>query len=340
MRFAFSDEQQALIDSARKFLSRRATPERVRELMQTEAGYDPQDWQVVAAELGWAAAAIPEDFGGFGLGTVEVVGLMEVMGRHLAPLPFLSTVCMGVPALLEGGTAAQKTRWLPAIAEAQATVAVALDPVVSADGHLSGTTKAVDGGTADLLIVRSQEGWWATEGGTAERLSSMDETRRWASITFEDTPAEPMAPLSRALDLGRVALAAECVGVAEASLEMAVEYAKVREQFGRAIGSFQAVKHICADMLVKLESARSAVWWAGWAAESGEDPLPVVAALALSEASEAAWSCAAENIQVHGGIGFTWECDAHLYFKRARASRTLLGASSAHYDTIAGSLGL
>lgn len=367
MRFAFDDAQQALRESARKFLSDHASPERTRAAMESELGYDPEVWRRMAQEMGWTAVTIPEAWGGFGLGYVELIALLEEMGRHLLASPFLATVGLGANALLIAGSDAQRATWLPGIAsgDTRATLAatgesgrwepgsVSTTATATGDGgfRLSGVERHVlDGHFADLIVVAARApGTKATdgiglflvpadaEGLEREALPTMDMTRRRGALTLTDVvvPAEAVlhAPdgagggeaLERILDLGRVALAAEQAGAAEACLEMAVEYAKVRVQFGRPIGSFQAIKHMCADMMLHVESARSAAYYAGWAAANGADDLAEAAITAQAYCSEAFFHCASQNIQIHGGIGFTWEHDAHLYFKRARASEHLLG---------------
>ncbi len=385
MSFRFSDEQQALAGSARKFLAAHSGSTAVRRAMESESGFETALWTRIAEELGWAAIPIPESYGGLGLGAVEVSAVMEEMGRTLTCVPFLSTVCLATPALLLLGSEQQKAEWLPRVASGSIRAVLAwaekagrIEPGEigcvarpTASGFtLSGAkTLVVDGHTADLAIVVAREE--ASEGVegvrlflvpgdqpgvTSSRLPTMDSTRRLARIVLDEVRLPRTAlmgeagscwrALTHTLDLASIALAAEQVGGADRYLELALEYAKVRVQFGKPIGSFQAIKHKCADMLVRVESARSAVRYAAEVAAqdpaaAGEgDDLATAAAMARSYASDAYLHCAAENIQIHGGIGFTWEHDAHLFFKRARSSATLLGDPAFHRERIAQAIGL
>ncbi len=373
MNFAFSEEQEMLRDTVRSFLDDKAPSEKVRELMETDAGYDAELWSQIAMQ-GWQGMHIPEEYGGAGFGYLELVILMEEMGRSLFPAPFLSTVVLGANTLLVAGSEEQKQELLPAIADGSRIVALAhveesgrwdaegIQLRAKADGDdyiLTGTKLyVVDGHVADTLLVaaRTEAGVSlfvvdaSADGITRTRLETMDMTRKQARVELADVrvPATAMLgadgsgwdTLVKVLDLAAVALAAEQVGGAQQCLDMAVEYAKVRVQFGRPIGSFQAIKHKCADMLVKVESAKSAAYYAGWAASEDNDELPVTAPLAKSYCSEAYFHCAAENIQIHGGIGFTWEHDAHLYFKRAKSTELLLGDPAYHRALLADRLGL
>jgi alkylation response protein AidB-like acyl-CoA dehydrogenase len=365
MRFAFTEEQEELRATARAFLADRSGSDDVRRAMESAVGWDADLWKQMAGELGWTAVHIPEAYGGIGLGYVELVGLLEVMGEALVCAPFFSTVCLGANAILCGGSETQKQELLPGIAEGQTRATLATGDVrveaqrEGGDWILSGDTRhVVDGHTADRVIVpvRTDAGisLFAVSGDSAglERhaLPTLDRTRRLANLTFAnarvpdtarldgDTPGE--AALAQALDLARVALAAEQVGGAQRCLDLSVQYAKEREQFGRPIGSFQAVKHTCADMMVRVEAARSAAYWAACAAAQQEADLPVLASLAKATASEAYFACAGDAIQVHGGVGFTWEYDVHLYFKRARASEAFLGDPAWHRERVAQHMGL
>jgi len=371
MNFSLTEEQQALKDSARQFLADVCSPEQVRAQMVTPRGHDPEVWQKMATELCWTAVMIPEQYDGFGLGVVALVALMEEFGRSLACSPFFSTVCLATPALLYGATDAQKARWLPDIAMGTTTatlawseqralpvpeeIAAVAKPV--SDGWCVTGTKmfVVDGHTADVLIVAARREGSTGEDGVElfvlpdgasnlkrERLPTMDQTRRLAKLTLDGVivPEENRLPggweaLQNTLNLAMIALAAEQVGVAERSLDMAVEYAKVRQQFNRPIGSFQSIKHKCAQMLLWVESARSASLYAGWVATEAPEELASAAAMARAYCSDASFRCAAENIQIHGGIGFTWEHDAHLYFKRAKSASTLFGPASFHREQLA-----
>ena len=373
MNFAFTEEQEELRRTARRWLEEKAPSALVRRLMVTEEGYDPGLWAEMA-QLGWQAIAIPEEYGGAGFGFLEQAVLLEEMGRSLLPSPYFATTVMAAPLLLEAGSDQQRKRWLPGIAagEVTATVAIAeagggwdsggIEAVASRDGDgwvLEGTKSYVlDGHTADLLVVAatSDEGTslFLVPGDAAglerRRLETMDMTRKLAEVSLEGVrvPADAVLgasgegwePLERMLQQAVVALAMEQVGGAQRCLEMAVDYAKQRIQFGRPIGSFQAVKHKCADMLVQVESAKSAAYYAAWAVAEANDEVALVAPLAKSYCSEAYFFCAAENIQIHGGIGFTWEHDAHLYFKRAKSSELLFGDPAQHREALAGRIGL
>ena len=386
MELTLTDDQQELRRGARRFLAAERSPDKV-DAMKTERGYDPATWQRICEELGWPALTIPEAYEGIGLGPRELYPLMEEMGRHVACAPFFSTVCLGVNALLCAGTEAQKQAHLPAIAAGERTATVAYtEPsgrwdasAIKAtatrhgDGYvLRGHKRYVlDGHSADLLVVAARAPGSTGENGvslfvvpattagvTRTWLPTMDQTRKQADVVLDGVrvpadavmgePGAGWAPLARTLALAVTALAAEQVGGAEACLELAVEYAKVRKQFGRPIGSFQAIKHKCADMLLLVESARSAALYASLLAAEAVEALgaggpSAGASAAFAEAassakaycSEAYFHCAGESIQIHGGIGFTWEHPAHLYFKRARSSQTLLGSPAYHRERVA-----
>jgi len=379
MNFAFSEDQERLRASARSFLADCSSTKQVRQAMETERGYDPEVWRRIGAELGWPAVIVPEEYGGLGLSYLELVVLMEEMGRALLCAPFLSSVCLAGNALLAGGTEEQKQTYLPTIASGERVAALAFtEPngrwdasAITAVARRAGgdfvlrgvKTFVVDGHGADVLVVAvRREGTRAEEGvslfvfpadtpGIERRpLPTLDQTRRQAEVALRDVrvPASALMggdgqgwrALCRTLDLAAVAISAEQVGGAERCLDMSVEYAKQRVQFGRPIGSFQAIKHKCADMLLRVESARSASYYAGWAAAEGSDELPVAASLAKAYCSDAYFRCAAESIQIHGGVGFTWEYDVHLYFKRAKSSETLLGDAGHHRELVAQRIGL
>ena len=377
MNFAFTEEQRELRVAARAFLAEVSSSERVRAAMASEPGYDPEVWKRIGSELGWPAAIVPEAYGGLGLGAVELVALVEAMGESLLCSPYFATVCLAAQAVLAAGSEEQKQHYLAPIAEGEARAAlataepglahdeVALEARRDGDGYrLDGTKRyAVDGHSADWLVVsarapgsRGDDGvsLFAVAGDCAglERraLPTMDMTRRQAELRFANVRVPASArlgeegsgaePLRRALDLGAIALAAESVGGAQRCLDLSVAYAKEREQFGRPIGSFQAIKHKCADMMVKVETARSAVYYAACAAAEQAGELAVAASLAKAYCSEAYYHCAAETIQIFGGVGFTWEYDPHLYFKRARASESLLGTPAWHRERVARAIGL
>jgi len=371
MNFAFSEEQDELRKSVKRFLDDKSPETEVRRLMETTEGYDPAVWTQMAEQLGLQSLTIPEEFGGSGFSYVELIVVLEEMGAALLCAPFFSTVALGANAVLTSGDQKAKEYLLPGIAagETIATLAftedsgrwdtegITLAATPDGDGwKLNGHKSFVlDGHVADLVLVvgRTEAGITLfgvkgdAEGLTRTPLATMDQTRKQARLEFADTPAwligtdggaEP--GLSKTLDLAAVALAAEQVGGAQRCLDSSVEYAKTRIQFGRPIGSFQAIKHKCADMLLEVESAKSAAYYAGWAAAEDSDELPVVASLAKSYCSEAYFHAAAENIQIHGGIGFTWEHPAHLYFKRAKSSELLLGDPSYHRELLAQRIGI
>jgi alkylation response protein AidB-like acyl-CoA dehydrogenase len=300
-----------------------------RRAMESELGHDRALWSRLSADLGLAGLVIPERLGGAGLGWVEVAAVSEELGASLAPVPFLSTVCLATSALL----ACNADDALAAIARGE-TAALVLG---RASRHV------VDGHTADLLVIAADDGVFVVRGNARgvrrRRMATVDPTRTLAEVEIDaSAPLEwvgDRADVDRALDLARVALAAEQVGGAQRCLELSVEYAKVRQQFGRPIGSFQAIQHICADMFVLVESARSAAYHAAWTADCDPAGLPAAAASAAAYCGDAFYRCAGDTIQVHGGIGFTWEHDAHLYWKRARADRALLGTPSAQRERIA-----
>ena len=365
MNFAFSEEQEELRATARAFLAEHSSPEHVRAAMESELGHDPSVWKRIGAELGWTAVAIPEACGGLGLSWVEVVALQEVLGEALFCGPYLATVGLAASALGAAGSAAQQAEWLGRIAGVGASAALASGAGAScrrdgADYVLDGTLRhVVDGHCAELLVIaaRGEAGvsLFALGGGARglerAQLPTVDRTRRLAELRLGGVRVPASArlgpeggagpALERAHALGAVALAAEQVGVAQRSLDLAVAYAKERVQFGRPIGSFQAIKHKCADMMVKLEAARSAVYWAGCvAAEPDARELPLAASAAKAAASDAAFFCAGNALQIFGGVGFTAEYDVQLYFKRARASAALLGDPAWHREQVAWRIGL
>jgi alkylation response protein AidB-like acyl-CoA dehydrogenase len=371
MNFAFSDEQDELRRTVRAFLEQKSPEAEVRRLMDTGEGYDAAVWKQMGQELGLQGLAIPEEFGGQGYGWVELGVVLEEMGRALLCAPFFSSAVLAANTLLLSGDDAAKKELLPGIAsgDTKATVAftepsgrwdeagITLEAKGKGDSFTLNGTKmfVLDGHTADLIIVAARTGKGVSlfsvgkdaKGLTRTALSTMDQTRKQAKLEFADTPAKLIgtegagwAVMSKVLDLAAVGLAAEQVGGAQKVLEMAVEYAKVRVQFGRPIGSFQAIKHKCADMLLEVESAKSAAYYAMWCASEMNDELPSVASLAKAYCSEAYFHATAENIQIHGGIGFTWEHPAHLYFKRAKSSELLFGDPSYHRELLAQRIGI
>jgi alkylation response protein AidB-like acyl-CoA dehydrogenase len=376
MNFAFSEEQEQLREAVRKFLEAKSPESAVRELMETTEGYDPAVWKQMAQELGLQSLHIPEEYGGQGFGFVELGIVLEEQGRALLCAPYFSTVVLAANAILNAGTDAQKQDLLPGIASGEtiATLAftepngrwdasgITMEATAKGDGvTLDGTKMFVlDGHTADLIVVAARTAGSSGEDGisfftvsgdaaglTRTPLATMDQTRKQAKLEFSGVAAQPLgeagagwAALSKTLDQAAVGLSNEMVGGAAFVLEESVQYAKDRVQFGRPIGSFQAIKHKCADMLLEVESAKSAAYYSSWAAAEDNEELPVVASLAKAYCSDAYFHAAAENIQIHGGIGFTWEHNAHLYFKRAKSSEILLGDATYHRELLAQRIGI
>jgi alkylation response protein AidB-like acyl-CoA dehydrogenase len=377
---AASAEDRALIrDSARGFLADHATTADVRRWMASELGYDRDIWQRVAGELGWPGVPMDEAHGGLGLGIGETALLMEEMGAALFCSPFLATVCLAGSAIRLGGSEAQKAEYLTAITAGELTATLAVSEAsgkvdaagihveAMADGDsyiLNGAKRfVIDGHSADLIIVAARQPGTKGEKGISlfavsgdadglvrQVLPTLDQTRRQAEVTLADVRVPRSAligedghgwpVLSSALDLGITALAAEQAGGARRCLQLTVDYIQERVQFGRQIGSFQAIKHRCADMMVKVESALAAANNAADAADAGDGEFPMLAALAKAYCSDAFFACAGESIQLHGGVGFTWEYDPHLFFKRARASAAMLGNADYYRERIAVGLGL
>ena len=368
-RLVFSEEQDEFRSSIRAFLDARSPSEEVRRLMDTDDGFDEGVWNQMAAQLGLQGLVIPEEYGGAGFSWVEQLIVFEEMGRSLLCAPYFSTVAMATSALLVSEDLTACKDFLPAIAAGERIAALgvaedsgdwtedAITLDASHDGsmwRLDGTKSFVlDGALADLVLVvaRTDLGLslFAVEGDamTRQRLATLDQTRKQARLEFAGTSARLIgaegagaATLAKTLDLAAVALAAEQVGGAQRCLDMSVEYAKQRHQFGRPIGSFQAIKHMCADMLLDVELARSAAYHAGWSAAEDSADLPVAASMAKAFCSDAYFRTAAANIQIHGGIGFTWEHDAHLYFKRAKSSELLFGNPTFHREQLMQRLGV
>ncbi len=359
--FAVPPEHADLRAAVRRFLTECSPEAEVRRLMETGAGHDPAVWKRMAGELGLQGLIVPADHGGAGAGRVELGIVLEEAGRALLCAPLFATVALAATLLLECDDADAQARYLPGIAtgDTVATVAVsAADPGrrppgsgVAAAGTAEGwrltgeEPYVVDGHAADLLLVpaRTPAGLslFAVDGRLAQRhpLQTVDRTRRLARVTFADTPGELLGRdgsagpvLDRTLDLAAVALASEQAGAAAFVLERTVAYAKERVQFGRPIGGFQAIKHMLADLLLESESAISAARWAAAAADEGDPDLPALASLVRAYCSDAFVRIAADSIQIHGGIGFTWEQAAHLYLRRARTSAQLLGDAAYHRE--------
>ncbi|MEZ5137081.1 MAG: acyl-CoA dehydrogenase family protein [Acidimicrobiales bacterium] len=371
MNFAFSEEQEELRNVVRQFLEAKSPESAVRELMETESGYDPEVWSQMGEQLGLQSLIVPEDFGGQGYSYVELIVVLEEMGKVLLCAPYFSTVVLGANTLIHSGDDAAKAAHLPGIASGETIATLAftepngrwdesgIEATATNDGgtwKISGTKMfVIDGHTANLVLVAARTGAgvsiFAVDGDAAgltrTPLATMDQTRKQAKLEFDGVEGTLIGTdgggwdiLSTVLDLAAVGLAAEQVGGAQQCLDMSVEYAKVRVQFGRPIGSFQAIKHKCADMLLEVESAKSAAYYAGWCAAEMNDELPSVASLAKAYCSEAYFHAAAENIQIHGGIGFTWEHPAHLYFKRAKSSELLFGDPTYHRELLAQRIGI
>jgi alkylation response protein AidB-like acyl-CoA dehydrogenase len=374
--FGFSEEQEMLRQSARALLEKECPSAVVRKLMDDERGLDPALWKKMA-ELGWLGLVIPEKYGGGGLSYVDLVLVMEEMGRVVLPSPFIWTV-MFAEAIKRSASDNQKSALLPKIASGDLIATVAyLEPSAlwSADGIamtarkdgagyvLNGTKLFVnDAHIADCMLVAARTEITGNRGITLfaleakrtgmaiTRLTAMDQTRKLAQVTFTDVkasasdivgePGNGWDTLSKVIDRGKVMLAGEMMGGAQKVLEMTVDYAKVRVQFGRPIGSFQAVQHKCANMMIDVESAKSASYYASWAVSNEVNEAPLAAALAKAAASDAFRRVSAEGIQLHGGIGFTWDHDMHLYFKRAKSSEFTFGDANWNRELVAQSINL
>lgn len=380
MEFAFTQEQEMIRDTAASFLAEVSGSEAVRHAMATEQGYETELWNRICGEMYWQAIHIPEEYGGMGLGYVELVAMMEQMGRYLLCSPFFSTVCLAGNALLVAGSEEQKTQWLGQLCEGSLTATLAFNggsrfwcaESVTAtwrregDGYvLNGDYRyVIDGHSADLLIVAAREEGSAgergislfllqadTDGVNRTWLPTMDQARKQASVQLDNVSlgvdalmgeaGQAWNALEKVIDLATVALTAEQVGGSQQLLDMTVEYTGERVQFGRTIASFQAVKHKAADMMMKTEVARSAVYYAACVAQEALEEGPLAgelaeaASVAKSYCSDTYFSIAGDSLQLFGGVGFTWEYDVHLYFKRAKSSEHLLGDGAAHRERLA-----
>ena len=353
MQFGLSESQHILKDTARKFFAGECPIATARKLMDTDTAYDAALWSKLA-EQGFTGITVPEEYGGMGLGTVELILLMEEAGYALLPGPLFSTIALAAPLIDALGTAAQKRKYLGGIAAGQARSTVAL---VESDGswdpshlelsvtgdHLTGTKLFVtDAAVASFIVVAAQNGVFVVEknapGMSIEPMKGMDLTRKIYSVGLRSTPAEKLGgpgELGRALDIGTAALAAEMTGGMQRVLETTVAYAKTRKQFGKPIGIFQAVQHLCADMYLETESSRSAAYYASWALQENAPDAAKAVSIAKMYASDAGRTVGNRGIQVHGGMGFTWENDLHLYYRRAKASETMLGDATFHRERIA-----
>ena len=370
IQFAFTDEQEQFRDAVRRFMTEKSPTTAVRRLMETDEGYDPDVWKQLSEQLGLPGIHIPEQYGGAGFGMVELGIVMEEMGRALLCTPYFATAVLAANAILNAGTEDQKASLLPDLASGARLAALAVtepggewDPRATqlsatpdGDGFRLDGTKSyvVDGHIADLLVVvgrapgtTGQDGLALftvrgdAPGVTRSRLPSMDPTRKLARIEFNGVQAERLGDgedgvtaLERTLDQAAIALANEMVGGAQALFDSAVDYAKLRVQFGRTIGSFQAIKHKCADMLLDMELAKSAAYYAAQAAAANDPEWSALASLAKAGASDMYLHIAIETIQIHGGIGFTWDNDTHLWFKRAKSSEVLLGEPHYHRELL------
>jgi alkylation response protein AidB-like acyl-CoA dehydrogenase len=371
MSIVFDEDQEELRRTVRAFLDQKSPESEVRRLMVTAEGYDPAVWQQMGEQLGLQGLAIPEEYGGSGSTFVELGIVLEEMGRRLLCAPYFSTAVLAANALLLSGDDAAKQRWLPGIAAGETIATLALtEPsgqwdeagvtataAPSGDGwSITGTKSYVlDGLTADLLLVAARTGAGVSlfavsgdaDGITRTPLVTLDETRKQAQLDFAGTPATLVGAdggawpaIEQLIELAVVALSAEQMGGAQFVLDMAVQYAKDRVQFGRQIGSFQAIKHKCANMLMEVEAAKSAAYHAWSCAASGDDGMHEAAAIAKSACSEAYLHAASENIQIHGGMGFTYEHPAHLYLRRAKTDELLFGDPAHWREALAQHIGV
>ena len=349
MNFDFSDDSKLLRDQARRFLAEHCTTQHVRQVLDGKRPYLESAWQQMAG-MGWLGAAIPEEYGGAGIGYEALCLLAEEIGRAVAPLPFTTSVVLGAEAILAAGSEPQKREYLPLIATGEIIATLALgagagEPTprrvqaILRDGRLTGEAWPVpDGGISHIAVVAARHGTQmalalvdlAGPGVGRTPLDSFDPTRKQARLIFDGAAAAPMAQgwdaIAGVLDRAAVLVAFEQVGGASACLEMATAYAKERHAFGRPIASFQAIRHKLADVYVATELARSNACYGAWALSTGASELPLAAATARVSASDACFLAARENIQVHGGIGFTWEMDCHLFYRRAKHLGLLLGS--------------
>jgi alkylation response protein AidB-like acyl-CoA dehydrogenase len=353
MQFGLSESQEFLRGSARKFFAGECPSADVRRLMETDTAFDAALWSKLA-EQGYTGIIFPEEFGGVGLGKVELILLMEEAGRALLPGPFFSTVALAGSVIDALGTSEQKKKYLAPICrgEARSTVAfleagaswdLAGVQIAAANGKLTGEKLFVtDAAAANFLIVVACNGVFIVDpsapGIKITPMLGMDLTRKIYSVQFSNTPAEKLgdvAGLSKAIDIGTAALVAEMVGGMQRTLDITVEYAKTRKQFGKPIGMFQAVQHQCADMYLETESSRSAAYYAAWTLEENASDAATAVSIAKMYASDASRTVGNRGIQIHGGMGFTWENDIHLYYRRAKASETMFGDATFHRERIA-----
>ncbi len=365
--FGYGEDQSILRQEARKFLEAECNLQKVRKVMETDAGYEEETWKRLA-EMGWLGLAVPEDQGGSGLGMVSLAVLMEEMGRALLPSPFFGTL-LATLAIREGGSGEQKAKWLPAIAAGELKGTLAMMEAeggwdidrVGATARTEGESVLLDGVKAlvpdapgaGLIIGTFREGEGVSlyavpqgaEGLRVEQDSLVDQTRRCGLVTFKGvsvSPADRLGESGRGGDILRkilpgiwIALAAEMAGGTERVFQITLDYAKVREQFGKPIGAFQAVKHPLVNVMVDIETTRSLLYLAAATLDNEPESAERVARMAKAQASDAYASAVARAVQLHGGIGFTWECDVHLFFKRAQWSKFAFGDAAWHRRTIA-----
>ncbi|HEV8182832.1 MAG TPA: acyl-CoA dehydrogenase family protein [Candidatus Angelobacter sp.] len=353
MQFGLSESQQILKDTARKFFAGESPIAAVRKAMETETAHDAALWTKLA-EQGFTGIITPEEYGGMGLGKVELVLLMEEAGYALLPGPFFSTVALAGSVIDACGMPEQKKKYLGRIAAGQAHATLALveaagswDPdglkISAAGGKLNGTKLFVtDAAVADFIVVVASGDIFVVDGKAPglhiELMKGMDLARKIYAVEFKNTPAEKLGDssgLAGALNVATAALCAEMTGGMQRTLELTVAYAKTRKQFGKPIGIFQAVQHLCADMYLETESSRSATYYAAWALEENIPDAAAAVSVAKIYASDASRNVGNHGIQVHGGMGFTWENDIHLYYRRAKASETMLGDAAFHRERIA-----
>jgi len=353
MQFGLSESQQILKDTARKFFAGESPIAAVRKAMETGTAYDAALWTKLA-EQGFTGIITPEEYGGMGLGKVELVLLMEEAGYALLPGPFFSTVALAGSVIDACATPEQKKKYLQRIAAGQARATVALVEaagswdtdslkISAAGGKLNGTKLFVtDAAVADFIVVVASDDVFVVDakapGLHIEPMKGMDLARKIYAVEFKNMPAEKLGDptgLAGALNVATAALCAEMTGGMQRTLELTVAYAKTRKQFGKPIGIFQAVQHLCADMYLETESSRSAAYYAAWALEENVPNAAASVSVAKMYASDAARNVGNRGIQVHGGMGFTWENDIHLYYRRAKASETMLGDGAFHRERIA-----
>jgi len=351
MNFDFSDEQKMLREQAHSFLRDKSPTSVVRKILEGDDSYDRELWQAIV-NMGWTATRIPQEYGGLGLGSLELCVIAEELGRALTPTPFSSSVYLATDAILMAGNEAQKQQWLPPLAAGEkiGTFALSESPKAATaeniqatveDGLINGVKWPVtDGDVADFVVVVAKgsegPGWYLVdlnaEGVARKTVKSLDPTRAQAHVSFDNAPAELLGEAGQGwqlteklYDRAAVLFAFEQVGGSLAALDQACEYAKDRYAFGRSIASFQAIKHKLADMYVAATLARSNCYYGAWALSTDADELRSAAASARISAIDAYHQCAKENIQTHGGMGYTWEFDCHLFYRRARALAVNLG---------------